>query len=269
MRVRVLIAKALPTTGLVMTCLISATCARACPTEVEGNAGGVLVLLDYSKTFAPYTTQDAAAIAEIGRAVIRMIDNASLQQPTKIHWAAFGDNGLEPKQPCGPAIVFRQKVLTGAKDPTRDPAKDGPLRRVSEKSALESWFSVCLDAIRATSQKAEEFTDISGALVFAADDMKDVGSDNPKGDASRLIVVFSDFNEDLPPSRQRGLPLKLVKSRVLLVWRPGLNDQAQPAIVPQRVAEWAKKLEEAGASRVCSKIMAGVTAPDISSCLGK
>lgn len=217
------------------------------------------MLLDYSKSFAPYSAGDVAALSEANKSIIQMVRAGSLAQPVKILWAAFGDNGLQPFEPCGPARVFSQRLTAQASE--QGSTKAVSAERLTSVDKLESWLSVCVAAVRATSQSPQQFTDISGALAFAADAVDDVGDD-------RVVVLFSDLLEDLPPNRQRPA-LKLTKTKVLLIWRPGLDDQKQPAAVSQRVEEWRKRLEEAGSSRVCAKAAPGLTEGEISSCLWK
>jgi hypothetical protein len=233
-------------------CLI---CISGCAKPLIGNSSAVIVLLDYSKSFAPFDNSDIAALGEINKSIVQMVRVGSLAQPVKILWAGFGDNGLKPLEPCGPARVFGQTLTGHAND--QNSAKVG--ERLTNIADLQTWLSVCLSAVRATSQSTQQFTDISGALMFASDAAEDIREDH-------VIIVFTDLLEDLPPNRQIP-PLKLNKAKVLLVWRPGLDDQQQPAAVSKRVEDWRKKLESAGASRTCTKASQGISEGEISSCL--
>lgn len=225
-----------------------------CARPATGNESAVIVLLDFSKSFAPYGNGDIAALDEVTKSIVQMIGTNSLKQPVKILWSAFGDNGLQPLEPCGPARVFKQRLTT-----QEDTAKADITEQVTTAQDLKSWFSVCLNSIKATSNSPQQFTDISGALMFASDAAEDV-------DSERVIVLFTDLLEDLPQGRQ--IPkLNLKKDKVLLIWRTGLDDQKQPAAISQRVEDWRKKFENAGAIRVCTKVADGLTQGEISSCL--
>jgi hypothetical protein len=240
--------------------LLTAGCSSACPKPLLGNSSGVVVLLDYSKSFAPYSVEDAAALAETNRAIVQMVRTGALAQPVKILWAAFGDNGLRPLLPCGPARVFSQS-LTGRRsgqNPLPSVVSAEPLSKLEQ---LESWLSVCVNAVRSTSQTTEQFTDISGALMFGSDAIQDISD-------ARVIVLFTDLLEDQPPNRKQH-DLKMGDARLLLLWRPGLDDEKQPAAVSQRVEDWRKRLGSVGASRVCAKAAQGLTEGEISSCLWK
>jgi hypothetical protein len=216
-------------------------------------------LLDYSKSFAPYSVEDFAALEEVRKSIVQMVRAGSLPQPAKILWAAFGDNGLRPLEPCGPPRVFSQSLTARTID--RVAGKAPAAERLTRIGDLESWLSECVTVVRATSYSTQQFTDISGAFAFAADAVEDVSD-------ARIVIVFTDLLEDLPPNRQRPT-LNLAKAKILLVWRPGLDDQKQPAAASRRVEEWRKKLEAAGASRVCAKAAQGLTEGEITSCLWK
>jgi hypothetical protein len=225
-------------------------CLSACKPEV-GNRSAIVLLLDYSKSFAPYTKADEAALRETNRFISKIIRNSAMPQPVKILWTAFGDDGLRPLEPCGPPRVI-DIIISGRKSTTEG---------IDHFDKLEAWLSVCLSAVRATSQITQKFTDISGALVFASDAVEDVSDE-------RLIIVFSDLLEDLPSDRQMP-KFNLKGAKVLLIWRPGMDDQQQPLVVQQRVESWRKKLETSGASRVCSKAAQGLTEGELSACLWK
>jgi hypothetical protein len=241
----------------ILSCaLFTSACTSAWPRPVVGNASAVVVLLDYSQSFAPYSAADRAALDEVSKSIVEMIRLGTLQQPLKILWAAFGDNGLQPVEPCGPARVFQQRLTAGVSAGTNvvDPA--APFVSIDD---FQAWMLVCTEAVQSTSRSAQKFTDVSGALAFANDALQDVGG-------NRVIVVFSDMLEDLPPERQPPV-LKLAHASVLLAWRPGLDDQKQPSATTDRIETWSRRLQEAGASRVCAKAAQGLTKGEISNCL--
>ena len=244
---------------LILGPLLSCVFAPACPKPVVGNSSAVVVLLDYSRSFAPYSASDVAALNEAYRSILQMVKVGSLPQPVKILWAAFGDDGLRPLEPCGPPLVFSQSLTgrTSSQIPSRAPVP----KRLTRIEDLESWLSECVIVVRATSQSAQRFTDISGALTFAADAVEDITDE-------RVVILCTDLLEDLPPDR-RPPTFRLSRAKVLLIWRPGLDDQEDPAAAPRRVDGWRKKLEAAGASRVCAKAAEGLTEGEIASCLWK
>jgi hypothetical protein len=217
-----------------------------------GNQSAVVVLLDYSKTFAPYDDADVAALKQVSGAVAQSLRVGSLKQPTKILWAAFGDDGRSPIRPCGPPVVFRQS-LTKRKDAASD---DTEYTKITD---LTAWMDACFASIKATSHWAQQFTDVTGALAFAGDAVKDAAG-------TKLVIVYSDLLEDLHKDRKSG-EFRIDGAKLALIWRPGRDDKRQPSEVEGRVAEWRQKLRQAGAGKVCSSQVQSITAGDLLTCL--
>ena len=248
--------------GLVLLGMVSMPI-LSCVEETIGNASGVVVLLDYSKTYAPYSAEDKASLDTLQLAVTELISTGGLSQPVKVIWAAFGDSGLRPMQPCGPPRVFKQSILgskpiaPGSSEPT---AAGSPALTMSSKSDLDAWFMACGKAIIATSKITQEHTDVSGAFSFATNALEDVTT-------NRLLVMFSDLREDLA-AEQHPARLSLAHgASVVLLWRPGSDDTERPDLVKARADEWAKRLQEAGAARVCARQAQGITGADIAKCV--
>jgi hypothetical protein len=219
-----------------------------------GNASGTVILLDYSATFAPYTAADEALLREIQSALLGMIRGGSLPQPAKVIWSAFGSVGVNPLQPCGPPRTFRQRIIRSILPST----VEGEIPTVEQ---LQAWFGACIKTILATSSRTEQYTDLSGALMFAANAVQDARDE-------KLIVVFSDLREDVPVGRS-AVPLKLAAERILLVSRPGLDDAKDPTAVSVRAEEWRERLLKSGASVVCARPSQGLTGADIGRCLAR
>lgn len=235
-----------------LSCLYFVGCAEQRGCVVLGNQGAVVVLLDYSKTFAPYDQIDRSAIDQIAELIGQSIRVGRVKQPTKVLWAAFGDDGLTPERPCGPAVVFAQKLTTA-----RNSSPD--LLVQSKMPDFDNWLRSCPAAVQALSNKASQFTDVSGALAFADDAVEDATQD-------RLVVIYSDMREDLPEGRKLS-KFDLHNSRVAIVWRPGKDDREQPADVRSRIDDWSKTLRAHGASTVCNAQARSVTPNDLLSCL--
>jgi len=231
--------------------MITAACTDSCGL-LRGNASGAVILLDYSATFAPYGASDKALLDQVQTAMLSMVSDRSLPQPVKIVWAAFGNVGLTPQQPCGPPRIFRQR-LTGALKKDEN--------EISDVKQLKAWFATCTAAILATSQQTQPFTDVSGALSFAADAVEDVRE-------KKLIVLLSDLREDLPEGRSPA-SLNLRGARVLLAWRPGTDDTKDPNVVASRAQDWSERLQKAGAGHVCTRSAGALTGGDIGQCLAR
>src|SRR6058998_2732789 len=82
-----------------------------CGTAVDGTRSSLIVLVDFSKSFAPLGPEDRPALQALNQ-VVRKLANERLEQPVKIFWANIGNESLHPLQPCGAAKSFALK-LTG------------------------------------------------------------------------------------------------------------------------------------------------------------
>jgi hypothetical protein len=114
----------------------------------------------------------------------------------------------------------------------------------SRANAQKLGLAQALDGF-AESQKRARFTDISGALLFASEHLKKTGA------GKRAIVIFSDMREELPKGVRRKLEAdELVGTEVFAMNVKRLAaDVNDPAAYRARLAEWEKKLKEAGAAR--------------------
>src|SRR4051812_28575504 len=234
-------------TAIVMS---QAACESSCMSRLVGNESAVAVMMDFSATFAPYDEQDEQAIHQIGRTIFEGTRSGYLQQPVKVQWAAFGDQGLLPTGPCGPPVVFTQRLT---------PTKKKDIQEKTRGEEFSNWLGECPAAVKALSHSTQRYTDVSGALAFAASATREARS-------RRLVILYSDLLEDLPRDRSRST-FKLDGDDLLIVWRPGLDDRKQPAEVQKRVAAAAALYKYLGASRVCDTTAQTITTGDVLSCL--
>jgi hypothetical protein len=114
-----------------------------------------------------------------------------------------------------------------------------PSRANAQKLAL----ATALDKF-ASGQKKARFTDISGALLLASEHLKNTGA------GKRAIVIFSDMREELPKGAKRALAkddLAGIEIYAMNVKRLAA-DVNDPSAYRARLAEWEKKLKDAGAT---------------------
>jgi hypothetical protein len=226
----------------------------SCMNATVGNESAVTVMFDFSKTFAPYDLQDETAISQVGEMIVDAIKSGWLTPPVKVQWAAFGDQGLSPSAPCGPPLVLRPTLT-----PTQSTGLDSKV--LHNVKQFEIAIGQCAKAVRALSHSAEAYTDVSGAMAFAA---KAVAEAKTK----RVVVIYSDLLEDLPSGRQPST-YDLAGDDVIVVWRPGLDDRRQPVEVQKRVEAASKAYRERGAARVCDFPVQSITDGDVMACLTK
>ncbi|HXK25553.1 MAG TPA: VWA domain-containing protein [Myxococcota bacterium] len=113
-----------------------------------------------------------------------------------------------------------------------------PSKANAEKLALASR----VDAFAAGSTRSE-YTDIRGALMLAAEYLHEI----PAG--SRVMLVFSDMNEDLPNGTTRELEAKeFADIDVVAVNVKRLSaDNADPQLFRGRMASWQQRVLSHGA----------------------
>jgi hypothetical protein len=221
----------------------------ACGSPPAGPAASIVILVDYSRSFAPLGEEDKPALAVIRQAVEKAsVDQ--LQQPVKILWSVIGDESLNPFQPCKESKSFEVKIIGTSAAPPNTLINVGQLR---------GWLEACTAAVIAFSKSPQQYTDISGAVAFASANAKSAHSE-------RILIIFSDFLEDLPPGHM-PTALELGGERVVMLWRSGLDDHSDPAAIVQRLGEWEKRLQNAGAKSTCVRPAIGLAADDLSPCL--
>jgi hypothetical protein len=114
-----------------------------------------------------------------------------------------------------------------------------PSRANAQKLALAAR----LDRFAAARKRAR-FTDISGALLLAAEYLRETGA------GRKTIVLFSDMKEELPPGAKRVLgPKELEGVDVVAMNVKRLAaDKLDPAAYRARLAAWATRLTRSGAA---------------------
>jgi hypothetical protein len=114
-----------------------------------------------------------------------------------------------------------------------------PSRANAQKLALAAK----LDRFAAARKRAR-FTDISGALMLAAEYLRETRA------GKKTIVIFSDMKEELPPGAKRALGPKELEGIdvVALNVKRLAADKLDPAAYRKRLGTWATRLSESGAA---------------------
>ncbi len=116
-------------------------------------------------------------------------------------------------------------------------------RRPSHANAQKLEMARLLDTF-ATRPTRSAHTDIPGAIMLASEYLGETGA------GSRVLLIFSDMQEDLPIGSRRQLDAdELAGTRVvaLNVKRLG-RDQADPALFRGRLEGWGERVAAAGAA---------------------
>ncbi len=115
--------------------------------------------------------------------------------------------------------------------------------RPSRANAQKLAIANKLDTFAATETRSKH-TDIRGALMLAADYLREIDS------GSRVILIFSDLREDLPAGTKRqldesefdGIELATVNMKRLN------SDNADPRLFRGRIASWKRNAIQHGAT---------------------
>lgn len=238
--------------GLLSVVLLAACSPRDCgpTTAPTGISAGIVILVDFSESFAPYGELDKKALRTLGDAATSLATR--LSPPVKLQWAPIVADSRRAGPICGGPRLFQQS-MTNLGQRSVDA---GSL--VTSRKDLETWArDVCPDVLVETSKKARSpYTDITGAIAMAADSLTEVSE-------SRILFIYSDFLEDKPlPSVETLRPLD--GFRVVLVWRAGLDSMQN---MDQRLERWSAALKASGVPAVCIQPAASLLAVDVVSCV--
>ena len=113
--------------------------------------------------------------------------------------------------------------------------------RPSRANAQKLALAQKLDELAAAGEPAR-YTDIPGAMMLASEYLRELES------GSRVMLVFSDLEEDLAPGTQR----KLAADEFTGVWIAAMNvkrlgsDNADPEVFRGRLADWQRRALQAG-----------------------
>ena len=115
--------------------------------------------------------------------------------------------------------------------------------RPSKANAEKLAFAAKLDAFAGNAQRAE-YTDIPGAVMLASEYLREVAA------GSRVILIFSDMQEDLPTGTTRQWQAReLADMQVVAVNVKRLqSDNADPQLFRGRLADWEQRVLSHGAA---------------------
>jgi hypothetical protein len=115
--------------------------------------------------------------------------------------------------------------------------------RPSQANAQKQRFASELDEFAASPERAG-YTDIPGAMMLAADYLKETGARHQN------IVVFSDLVEDLPNGASRRFDEREFENIQVLAMnvKKLAVDNRDPARYRERLAVWEKRVKDKGAS---------------------
>ena len=214
--------------------------------EADRGATFVTFILDFSASFAPLTQGDRIALRETSHAVSDLAVQ-DWSPPTTIVWRKIGSESTSAKPLCE-TLEYSRKLI-GA---------------VNAAQALRSGLETCVETVVRESQSKgspEPYTDIGDAIMLASQNWAHL-------EGRKIIVVLSDFLEDLPKGKV-ATDISLHGDQVVLLHRPGSTEVSDPADYLQRIDAWKRRLRTAGAGSSVALPVFRATAYSVTGALGK
>jgi hypothetical protein len=114
--------------------------------------------------------------------------------------------------------------------------------RPSQANAQKRVFRANVDGFLKTI-KGSRYTDITGGLLQGAEYLNETGA------GTKIIIIFSDMQEELDRVTMRDFPISLKNIHVVAVNVVKLKtDNVDPRLYLGRLDAWQKRVEAAGAS---------------------
>lgn len=111
-----------------------------------------------------------------------------------------------------------------------------PSRGNEQKRAFALQIQEFVDTV-----KSSAYTDISGGLLLASEYLNETKADR------KVILVFSDMQEELPADFKRDFSLSLMNYEVIALNVTKLrSDNRDPKLYMQRMAQWQQRVESSG-----------------------
>src|SRR6266850_1425490 len=164
----------------------------------------VIVLVDFSASFSPLRGTKADVVRRIATALEKLA--VSLPNPVMIQWLGIGSSSPLDEPPCGGPVEYIGRMV-----PSHKP------NQISRPDDLRLRLDECVRAVLQRSEKADNFTDISGAVAVAAETAQ-------TGFDTRVLIIMSDFREDRPHG-EPSIQYKLHGERVAMIHRPEERDR--------------------------------------------
>lgn len=199
----------------------------------QGRGGvAVSVLVDFSRSFAPLDAADRRALLSVAETIAELSTSA-WEPPVVCSWQRIVGESLGTQPECGPFEY--EPRLTGRKEG-------------SDPKNLRARLRGCVEQIVEKSRRWTEtagWTDIRGALRLASETAG-------RRYARRVIVVYSDFEEDLSPGAKPAR-LHFDGHEVVLIHRPPRPGTARPLNVHMAsIQQWRREIISAGARAAAS-----------------
>jgi len=196
--------------SLLATGIMIATLLTACSeTKVKNRA--VYLLLDTSGTY----TAELAKAQSIINYLLATLNSGDSIAVAKIDSGSFSEKDIVAK------VTFDQRPST-ANDQKR-------------------LFKIKIDEFVSNVKYGSRNTDITGGLVQASDFVNETNA------SEKMVLIFSDLEEDLRKGHVRDFPIELKDIRVIALNVTKLrSDNIDPREYKKRLVSWQSRVEEGG-----------------------
>ena len=194
--------------------LILAMCASlglsACDNQPQSHNRGVYMLMDTSGTY----TEELRKAQQIINAMLTRLDPGDSFAVARIDTGSFSEKDIVAK------VTF----------------DDRPSYANQQKRHFQQAVKSAVGKVRPS-----QYTDITGGMLQAAEFL------NEKNPGEKIILIFSDLQEDIKKGYIRNIPLKLGKFEVVALNVTKLRrDNVDPRKYMGRLEMWRKRVESGG-----------------------
>jgi len=171
---------------------------------------GVYLLLDTSGTY----TKELKKAQQIIHYYLAQLEPGDSFAVARIDSGSFSENDIIAK------VTFDHR----------------PSRANEQKRAFSTSISQFIETVQGSA-----YTDISGGLLLAKEYLSETGADK------KVILVFSDMQEELPKGYKRDFELELPGFEVIALNVTKLrSDNQDPTQYMERLNTWQQKIEQSG-----------------------
>lgn len=186
--------------------------AAACG-DPRSHSRAIYVLIDTSGTYA----QEAAKAQRIVNYLLASLEPGDSLAVARVESRSFSERDIVAK------ATFDSR----------------PTQANAQKRAFRDTVDGFLKTVRGS-----RYTDITGGLLQGAEYLKETGA------GTKILIVFSDLQEELDRKTVRDFPIDLRDIRIVAVNVVKLRtDNVDPRLYLARLEAWQQRVEAAGASQ--------------------
>ena len=219
---------------VVLFSIVLAGCGESGSPDTEPPKVQVYVLVDLSETWNNPSTaaRNQQILAEVGEGIAAVAD--SEEPPVAVQYRVIGQASLGREPVCD--VLFSPTLIVLH--------ERRPDYLITSLPKLKQYLGVDCPAL-ISRQPSEPWTEISSAISSVVSDQSESQHKLSRAAPRKYLVVLSDFKEE---TQGAAAPLPVLSGyRVLMVFRPVIEDQQRPSDMSVRIDGWRRKLTDHGA----------------------